>query len=81
MFAEFVANYVPAIVAAIVLLPVLVFSLAMFLEGARKLVAPDWQKRPHSAARARRNPGARVQPSTAGGLGLRHGIAAPNEHD
>ena len=37
MFSEFVANNLSAIVAAVVLLPALLISLAMFVEGARKL--------------------------------------------
>ena len=37
MFTEFFAAHLSAIVAIVVLLPVLVFSLALFAEGVRRL--------------------------------------------
>src|SRR5262249_13425971 len=36
MFIDFIAANAPAIVAAVVLVPVLAFSIALFIEGARK---------------------------------------------
>ena len=80
MFAEFVANHVSAIVATVVLLPVLVLSLAMFVEGVRKLRWPASRSIGTRKPKARR-PERRTQPVVAGGAGLRHGIAAPHAHD
>jgi hypothetical protein len=80
MFAEIVARYVPAIVAAVVLFPVLVFSVVMFLEAVRK---PRWTagRKAGPAPASPRPAPRRVQPIGNGGAGLRHGIAAPREHD
>ena len=84
MFIDFILIHAPAIVAAVVFVPVLVFSIALFLEGARKI---RW-----SATRGRAQPEAsravlkpRSQPrgpiTIIRGPGLRHGIAARRDHD
>jgi hypothetical protein len=81
MFAEIVARHLPGIIAAVVLFPVLVFALAMFFEGVRK---PRWQsaRKAVGAPAAQPRPAPeRVRPIVRGGSGLRHGIAAPHEHD
>ena len=81
MLAEFVAEYFSAIVAAFVLLPVLVFSLAMFVEGAgRHRWTTSLRAGTCREASARTRPAARAE-RTTGGLGLRHGVAAPHDHE
>ena len=51
MLTEFLAAHLSGIVAMVVLLPVLVFSLALFAEGARRL---RWTRCPLPIARAPR---------------------------
>ena len=82
MLFDFILIHAPAIVAAVVFLPVLVFAIALFLEGARK---NPWKgARPGTPAQplASRRPSPRRDPRTAmGSSGLRHGIAARRDHD
>lgn len=82
MFFDFILIHAPAIVAAVVLLPVLAFSIALFLEGARK--SPWKRARPGIPARpvaARRQSPRRDPRTVMGSSGLRHGIAARRDHD
>ena len=88
MFFDFIATHAPAIVAAVVLVPVLVFSIALFLEGARRTRWPSVRSRSVTpiepgAPVARRRPQVhgRGPASVMGGAGLRHGIAARRDHD
>jgi hypothetical protein len=82
MFTLFVADHLSAIVAAVVLLPVLLLSLAMFVEGARRRRwTPARRATVPAMAAPRRRAAVRAQPPVTGGIGLRHGIAAPRDHD
>jgi hypothetical protein len=81
MFIEFVSAHASEIVTAVMLIPVLAFSIALFLEGARKVRWPSARSRragalPSVAPAARRGP-----VSAMGAAGLRHGIAGRRDHD
>ena len=83
MFIDFILIHAPAIVAAVVFLPVLAFSIALFVEGARR---SRWgatrREQPDGSKPARKPQPQRSDPvSVIRGPGLRHGIAARRDHD
>ena len=87
MLVDFFAANLSAIIAAVVFVPVLVFSLALFIEGARR---HRWPRVRSRAAEGRREPARAGRPaadrraspaSLPRGAGLSHGIAARRDHD
>ena len=82
MLIDFILIHAPAIVAAVVLLPVLVFSVALFLEGARK---NPWRGArlggPARPVVSKRQSPSRGPRTVMGSPGLRHGIAARRDHE
>jgi hypothetical protein len=81
MFIDFIAANAPAIIAAVVFVPVLVLSIALFVEGARKtrwtVVSRRNPARPKAMPRAASSRATRATSAH----GLRHGIAARRDHD
>lgn len=79
MFAELLISYAPTLVAAVVLIPAVVFLVAMLFEGAGQ---PRWGKvRGESRAAFVVPPPRRAPAAGAGGLGFRRVTAAPQEHE
>lgn len=86
MFAEFLVTYVPLAIAAVILVPIVIVHLAMFIDGMR---SKRWSQPASRAPRAstyapvarRAAPHTQPAPTWNGGLGLRHGVAAPRDHD
>jgi len=83
MFLDFILIHAPAIVAAVVFVPVLAFSIALFVEGARKTRWSGTRKPRPDASKAVRKPQSqpRAPVTIIRGPGLRHGVAARRDHD
>ncbi|MEO8133652.1 MAG: hypothetical protein ABI831_06735 [Betaproteobacteria bacterium] len=78
MIIEFFQSYGTELIAAIVLLPVVVFNIALFLERTR---LPRWgDARPGPAKRQPPQPHV-LASGGGGGLGLRRVTAAPHVHE
>ena len=63
MFLDFILIHAPAIVAAVVFVPVLAFSIALFVEGARKTRwSATRRRRPDASKPVRRETKSQSQP-------------------
>ena len=83
MFAELIASFAPALVAAVILVPTVAFLAAMLFEGAGK---DRWGKIRRATRKAFVSqplhlPIQRAPSTGAGGLGFRRVSAAPHEHE